>query len=87
MNTHLNEERAEYQAKMQQKDEEMEELREKVEKLQNEKVREGREIERIKIEQERLDREYREIEDSLSQQMLQKDQRIDNLTKDIMFLQ
>ena len=65
----------------------MEELREKVEKLQNEKVREGREIERIKIEQERLDREYREIEDSLSQQMLQKDQRIDNLTKDIMFLQ
>lgn len=48
----------------------MEELREKVEKLQNEKVREGREIERIKIEQERLDREYREIEDSLSQQML-----------------
>ena len=44
----------------------MEELREKVEKLQNEKVREGREIERIKIEQERLDREYREIEDSLS---------------------
>jgi len=87
LNTHLNEERAEYQAKMQQKDEEMEELREKVEKLQNEKVREGREIERIKIEQERLDREYREIEDSLSQQMLQKDQRIDNLTKDIMFLQ
>jgi predicted RNase H-like nuclease (RuvC/YqgF family) len=65
----------------------MEELREKVEKLQNEKVREGREIERIKIEQERLDREYREIEDSLSQQMLHKDQRIDNLTKDIMFLQ
>ena len=87
MNAHLNDERAEYQAKMQQKDEEMEELREKVEKLQNEKVREGREIERIKIEQERLDREYREIEDSLSQQMLQKDQRIDNLTKDIMFLQ
>ena len=44
-------------------------MREKVERLQNEKVREGREIERIKIEQERLDREYREIEDSLSQQM------------------
>jgi hypothetical protein len=30
-------------------------LREKVETLQNEKIREAREIERIKIEQERLD--------------------------------
>ena len=37
--------------------------------LHAEKIREGREIERIKMEQERLDREYKLIEDSLGLQM------------------
>ena len=50
-------------------------------------MREGREIERIKMEQERLDREYKLIEDSLGLQMIQKDQQIECMAKDIAFLQ
>jgi hypothetical protein len=69
------------------KDLEIGELRARVAELQQEKLREAREIERIKIEQERLDTEYRDIEESLGRQMQEKDERIASLTKDIMFLQ
>lgn len=83
----MDEERSQYQGKLAAKDTEIEELRAQVQSLMDEKKREGREIERIKMEQERLDREYKLIEDSLGLQMMQKDQRIECMAKDIAFLQ
>ncbi len=83
----MEQERSEHAKRLQEKDLEVAELRARVSELQSEKLREAREIERIKIEQERLDTEYRDIEESLGRQMQEKDERIASLTKDLMFLQ
>lgn len=61
----MEQERIEYAQRLQEKDQELDELRARVSELQQEKLREAREIERIKIEQERLDTQYRDIEESL----------------------
>ena len=65
----MDEERTQFSHKLAAKDTEIEELRTQIQSLQAEKLREGREIERIKMEQERLDHEYKLIQDSLGLQM------------------
>lgn len=86
MNKIIEEERASFSERLGRKDEEISTLRGRVEEMETRHLTEGLEIAAIREAQEKLEREYQAITESLTSKVEERDLRIATLTKDLMFL-